>query len=115
MRHIVTLFLGLALSNFALAADKAKDTKAKATETKTEAPAAAKAETQIELNLNPAPYTLNMDRIDYARKGSFGESKTFIVPTAYIRITARTQTEIASEGSSGASVKAIALFSFSMA
>jgi hypothetical protein len=52
------------------------------------------------------PFELNPDRTKVSGKSSFAATKTYIIPTVYVRITARTQTEISSEGSSGASVKA---------
>ncbi len=104
MRFIIIVLLGL---SFNLAQAKDKKTEAAATAAPAPAPAAAKAAPLPELKTDLAPFELNMARVDYASKGKFGdESKLFIVPTYYLRITARTQTEISSKGSSGASVKA---------
>lgn len=52
------------------------------------------------------PFNINMDRVEFSHKGYFGDSKTYFIPTVYLRVMARTQTSIQSKGSSGASAKA---------
>lgn len=54
----------------------------------------------------PPPFNINMDRVEITRKGNFAKSKTYIIPTVYLRVMARTQSSIKSKDSSGASVKA---------
>lgn len=52
------------------------------------------------------PFNINMDRVEFNHEGDFADSKTYFIPTVYLRVMARTQTTISSQGSSGASVKA---------
>lgn len=52
------------------------------------------------------PFIINMDRVEMSHTGNFADSKTYFIPTVYLRVMARTQTSIKSEGSSGASAKA---------
>lgn len=54
----------------------------------------------------PPPFNINMDRVEMTRKGNFAKSKTYIIPTVYLRVMARTQSSIKSKSSTGASVKA---------
>lgn len=35
----------------------------------------------------PAPFELNMDKVDITHDGKFGESKTYIIPTLYLHVT----------------------------
>lgn len=55
---------------------------------------------------SPPPFEINMDRVEMSHKRNFAKSKTYLIPTVYLRVMARTQTSIKSKGSSGASVKA---------
>lgn len=52
------------------------------------------------------PFEINMERVEMNHKSDFADSKTYFIPTVYLRIMARTQTSIQSKGSSGASAKA---------
>lgn len=44
------------------------------------------------------PFEINMDRVEIAHKGDFADSNTYAIPTVYLHITARVQTEAKNEG-----------------
>lgn len=46
------------------------------------------------------PFNINLDRTEINRRGDFAASKTYFIPTVYLRITARSQTSINNEGAS---------------
>jgi len=46
------------------------------------------------------PFDINLDRTEINRRGDFAASKTYFIPTVYLRVTARTQTQITNEGAS---------------
>lgn len=60
----------------------------------------------IHARQSPPPFNINMDRVEITRKSNFAKSKTYFIPTVYLRVMARTQSTIRSKDSSGASVKA---------
>ncbi|MEQ1919635.1 MAG: hypothetical protein ABL955_10585, partial [Elusimicrobiota bacterium] len=47
------------------------------------------------------PFEINMDRVELDKKGKFGASTTYIIPTLYLRMAARNQTSISNGGASG--------------
>lgn len=46
------------------------------------------------------PFEINMDRVSFDKKGKFGASTTYIIPTVYLRLTGRNQTSISNGGAS---------------
>ena len=40
------------------------------------------------------PFEINMDRVEIAHKSEFAESKTYFIPTVYLRIAAKSTTSI---------------------
>ena len=42
----------------------------------------------------PPPFEINMDRVEVNHKGTFADSKTYFIPTVYLRIAAKTTTSI---------------------
>ena len=44
------------------------------------------------------PFELNLDRVEMNRKGDFASSKTYFIPTVYVRISARNVTAAKNEG-----------------
>jgi hypothetical protein len=47
-----------------------------------------------------APFEINMDRVKIVHDDDFGDSKTYVIPTVYLHVTARVQTEVKNEGAS---------------
>ena len=48
----------------------------------------------------PPPFEINMDRVEVNHKGTFADSKTYFIPTIYLRIAAKTTTSVRNKSAS---------------
>lgn len=46
----------------------------------------------------PPPFEINMDRVKVVHDDDFADSQTYLIPTVYLHVTARVQTETRNEG-----------------